>query len=111
MCLKISGHIEQVMNVVEDCKNIPHVGKLVNFSGIPEDFARTAKPAFRCYMSENQLIAEGINTVPVSAFLEELGFDEQYPGLYNYAVKDQADAEKMYADVKMLAQTWGFALE
>ena len=113
MCLKISGHIEQVMNVVEDCKNIPQLGKLVNFSGIPEDFARTVRPAFKCYMIENQnqLIAEGINAVPVAAFLEEMGFDEQYPGLYIYEVKDQPDAEKMYADVGMLAQTWGFVLE
>ena len=111
MCLKISGHVEQIMNVVDDCKHISHIGKLVNFSGIPEDFARSEKPKFKCYLADKQLMAEGINSVPLSAFLEEMGFDEQYPGLYSYETKDEQDAAKMYAEVTMLAQTWGFVLE
>ena len=44
MCLKISGGVKQVLNVLEDCKAIPYVGNLIKFSGIPEDFGRMHRP-------------------------------------------------------------------
>ena len=110
-CLKISGHVKQVLNIVEDCKAIQHVGKLVQFSGIPEDFARTTKPSFKAYATDGKLMVEGINAVPVAAFLIEEHYEEEYPGLYSYVTENQDDMANKYAELHELAAMWGFEVE
>ena len=112
MCLKISGGVKQVLNVVEHCKAIPYVGNLIKFSGIPEEFGRMAPPAFKCYTHEGKLMAEGSNTVPLADFFSEMSFDEEYPGLYSFTPKERGDTlEKAFSDVKELAAEGGFQVE
>ena len=110
MCLKISGHVQQVLNIVEDCKTINNLGPLVQFSGIPEEFAHKDKPPFKCYTNELTVYCEGINTVPLYHFLIQLGFKEEYPGLY-LQVCEEEHISKVYEDVQGLAATWGFVVE
>ena len=68
-------------------------------------------PKFKCYKADDKLMAEGINTVPLAAFFEQLTFEEDYPGLYSYTCQDDNDAARMYGEVKELAAEWGFAVE
>ena len=110
LCVRISGHVKQVLNIVEDCKQIPQLGSLIQFSGIPEAFAHTLMPTFKVYKNAMCIYAEGINVVPLTAFFEQEGWEEEYPGLF----KKEGEEEVImaaYADVQALAAEWGFKVE